>query len=107
VLGPQMHGPALIARTGCAAALVAPAWEYMRIRALAAPAVLLTMASQVPRQPWLPFQRAHTQAPMPVACAPGPTALTTACTLCKGHAILCLRLWRQLHYSPGQWKDAG
>ena len=46
---PQIHGPALIARTGCAAALVEPAWEYLRIRALAAPAVLLTMAAQVPQ----------------------------------------------------------
>ena len=43
----QRWGLALIAKTGCAAALVPPAWEYTRIRALAAPAVLVSMVAQV------------------------------------------------------------
>lgn len=43
----QMHGEALIVRTGCAASLVERALSYTRIRALAAPAILVTMVAQV------------------------------------------------------------
>lgn len=53
----QTWGVALITRTGCAAALVEPAWEYMRVRALAAPAALISMVAQVwgPADSWSPL----------------------------------------------------
>lgn len=43
----QWKAEAIIRMTGCAAELWGPAVQYLRIRALAAPAVLLTMVAQV------------------------------------------------------------
>ena len=43
----QVWGPRLILATGCSPELLAPAWSYMRVRALAAPAVLVVMVAQV------------------------------------------------------------
>ena len=47
VLTCQVWGPRLIAATGCAAELMAPAWSYLSVRALSAPSVLLLMVAQV------------------------------------------------------------
>ncbi len=41
-------GPRFIALTGCSPNLVAPACSYLRVRLLAAPAVVITMVAQVP-----------------------------------------------------------
>lgn len=47
----QAFAEPLMRATGCAPELMAPALAYMRVRALAAPAVLLVMISQVPLSP--------------------------------------------------------
>ena len=36
----------MIAATGCAVEILGPAWEYLRIRAISAPAVLVLMVAQ-------------------------------------------------------------
>lgn len=43
----QVFGQQMIRATGCAAELVAPAWQYLKIRAFSAPSVLLLMVAQV------------------------------------------------------------
>lgn len=45
--GLQCFGQQLIPITRCPVELYAPAWSYMRVRALAAPAVLVIMVAQV------------------------------------------------------------
>ena len=63
-----LFGERLICLTGCAPNLVAPALTYLRVRMLAAPAVVITMVAQVrararvpPAQPW-PDRRRHAPA---------------------------------------------
>ncbi len=43
----QAHGPSLIALTGCMPDLVAPAWDYMRVRAWSMPPILYTLVGMV------------------------------------------------------------
>ena len=47
VLCMQAHGPRLIALTGCMPDLIAPAWEYMRVRAWSMPPILYTLVGMV------------------------------------------------------------
>ena len=42
----QTRGRQMLAATGCSPTLLEPAWEYMRIRALAMPAALMLMIAQ-------------------------------------------------------------
>ncbi len=45
----QAHGPGLIALTGCMPDLLAPAWDYMRVRAWSMPPILYTLVGMVSR----------------------------------------------------------
>ena len=46
----QAHGPRLIALTGCMPDLIAPAWEYMRVRAWSMPPILYTLVGMVSKR---------------------------------------------------------
>ena len=51
----QMHGPRLIALTGCVSDLVAPAWGYMRVRAWSMPPILYTLVGMVRKTPFVSY----------------------------------------------------
>ena len=52
----QMHGPRLIALTGCVSDLVAPAWGYMRVRAWSMPPILYTLVGMVSKTPCVSYR---------------------------------------------------
>lgn len=65
-------GPQMIAMTGCPVELIAPAWTYLRIRALAAPSVLLLMVAQsgllAQKDSWTPCLGVLVQLVLNCAC---------------------------------------